>query len=159
MVAYAVLIISFPLTMTQWSTQLGFLDARSGGTNNTEQPQQQDWNSVTSATPLDRLSSLKRETHDSRADSDAEINTDTRAASDTSANDISAIDTALFDAERPPVSALTIRDKAAVSMLVLKSDWAWLSGAWLLGGLYLLCLLYTSPSPRDRQKSRMPSSA
>ena len=26
-------------------------------------------------------------------------------------------------------------------------------------GLKLLCLLYTSPSPRDRQKSRMPSSA
>ena len=26
------------------------------------------------------------------------------------------------------------------------------------GGLYV-CLLYTSPSPRDRQKSRMPSSA
>ena len=25
--------------------------------------------------------------------------------------------------------------------------------------LYLACLLYTSPSPRDRQKSRMPSSA
>ena len=24
---------------------------------------------------------------------------------------------------------------------------------------YILCLLYTSPSPRDRQKSRMPSSA
>ena len=24
---------------------------------------------------------------------------------------------------------------------------------------YRLCLLYTSPSPRDRQKSRMPSSA
>ena len=24
---------------------------------------------------------------------------------------------------------------------------------------YLTCLLYTSPSPRDRQKSRMPSSA
>ena len=27
------------------------------------------------------------------------------------------------------------------------------------GTLYLACLLYTSPSPRDRQKSRMPSSA
>ena len=27
------------------------------------------------------------------------------------------------------------------------------------GYLYLNCLLYTSPSPRDRQKSRMPSSA
>ena len=25
--------------------------------------------------------------------------------------------------------------------------------------LYFACLLYTSPSPRDRQKSRMPSSA
>ena len=24
---------------------------------------------------------------------------------------------------------------------------------------YIACLLYTSPSPRDRQKSRMPSSA
>ena len=29
----------------------------------------------------------------------------------------------------------------------------------LLVGLGLACLLYTSPSPRDRQKSRMPSSA
>ena len=27
------------------------------------------------------------------------------------------------------------------------------------GSLYRTCLLYTSPSPRDRQKSRMPSSA
>ena len=27
------------------------------------------------------------------------------------------------------------------------------------GSLNILCLLYTSPSPRDRQKSRMPSSA
>ena len=26
-------------------------------------------------------------------------------------------------------------------------------------GVYKTCLLYTSPSPRDRQKSRMPSSA
>ena len=26
-------------------------------------------------------------------------------------------------------------------------------------GSYYFCLLYTSPSPRDRQKSRMPSSA
>ena len=25
--------------------------------------------------------------------------------------------------------------------------------------LHMVCLLYTSPSPRDRQKSRMPSSA
>ena len=26
-------------------------------------------------------------------------------------------------------------------------------------GMHVICLLYTSPSPRDRQKSRMPSSA
>ena len=26
-------------------------------------------------------------------------------------------------------------------------------------GIFKTCLLYTSPSPRDRQKSRMPSSA
>ena len=29
----------------------------------------------------------------------------------------------------------------------------------IIAGLNALCLLYTSPSPRDRQKSRMPSSA
>ena len=28
-----------------------------------------------------------------------------------------------------------------------------------VGYLWAICLLYTSPSPRDRQKSRMPSSA
>ena len=28
-----------------------------------------------------------------------------------------------------------------------------------ISGDYIACLLYTSPSPRDRQKSRMPSSA
>ena len=30
---------------------------------------------------------------------------------------------------------------------------------FLILGLFDICLLYTSPSPRDRQKSRMPSSA
>src|SRR5678810_1377126 len=32
-------------------------------------------------------------------------------------------------------------------------------GEGKLSPLYHYCLLYTSPSPRDRQKSRMPSSA
>ena len=44
----------------------------------------------------------------------------------------------------------------------LELDARKLEGEWTLGGdLSLLnaCLLYTSPSPRDRQKSRMPSSA
>ena len=34
-----------------------------------------------------------------------------------------------------------------------------IGGLFLLSGLLGTCLLYTSPSPRDRQKSRMPSSA
>ena len=29
----------------------------------------------------------------------------------------------------------------------------------LIGGIPVACLLYTSPSPRDRTRSRMPSSA
>ena len=33
-----------------------------------------------------------------------------------------------------------------------------ISVAWRENSIYI-CLLYTSPSPRDRQKSRMPSSA
>ena len=33
------------------------------------------------------------------------------------------------------------------------------SAAIVLFSLFSICLLYTSPSPRDRQKSRMPSSA
>ena len=39
------------------------------------------------------------------------------------------------------------------------SAWGyWLSA--LIGNVgYLVCLLYTSPSPRDRTRSRMPSSA
>ena len=35
----------------------------------------------------------------------------------------------------------------------------WHFDAWQPDAPYMFCLLYTSPSPRDRQKSRMPSSA
>ena len=34
-----------------------------------------------------------------------------------------------------------------------------LTGAQVFGSSYTTCLLYTSPSPRDRTRSRMPSSA
>ena len=33
------------------------------------------------------------------------------------------------------------------------------SATMVKAGVFLLCLLYTSPSPRDRTRSRMPSSA
>ena len=49
--------------------------------------------------------------------------------------------------------------------LIVGAGYTGLSASRKLGQLYpnqkilLVCLLYTSPSPRDRQKSRMPSSA
>ena len=42
----------------------------------------------------------------------------------------------------------TMRDKLALFLSM-----------WSGGPKNYICLLYTSPSPRDRQKSRMPSSA
>ena len=67
----------------------------------------------------------------------------------------------LDDAGKLSKSAKALRNSAAITSLV-----------WVLGqslnilttlanilGTSLTCLLYTSPSPRDRQKSRMPSSA
>ena len=42
---------------------------------------------------------------------------------------------------------------------VIENRIAWGKSYLKKGGLVHYCLLYTSPSPRDRQKSRMPSSA
>ena len=52
-------------------------------------------------------------------------------------------------APRPGERILDLAAGTAVSTVELAR-----SGAWCVA-----CLLYTSPSPRDRQKSRMPSSA
>ena len=42
----------------------------------------------------------------------------------------------------------------------LKTDWFRNNEFWVAAsGIILSCLLYTSPSPRDRTRSRMPSSA
>ena len=45
-------------------------------------------------------------------------------------------------------------DKSSVSIITIQSD----EGLEIMRHT-LTCLLYTSPSPRDREKSRMPSSA
>ena len=47
-----------------------------------------------------------------------------------------------------------IGEKAKIKLLILDID-----GVLTDGTKVYTCLLYTSPSPRDRQKSRMPSSA
>ena len=41
----------------------------------------------------------------------------------------------------------------------IRIDLPVLSVSWSFEDHSVICLLYTSPSPRDRQKSRMPSSA
>ena len=43
---------------------------------------------------------------------------------------------------------MNLKTKLQISMAVI-----------LLSGHYISCLLYTSPSPRDVEESRMPSSA
>ena len=48
-----------------------------------------------------------------------------------------------------------------VKWIKLNQNWNSLKFPVVIGGKGqpIICLLYTSPSPRDRQKSRMPSSA
>ena len=58
------------------------------------------------------------------------------------------------------ISDTTTRDALLTYVTGLKSVYSWSSDKTLWVGVQLTsCLLYTSPSPRDRQKSRMPSSA
>jgi len=110
MVGYAVLIVSFPVSMTAWpETALvrvsplappvdERVDTREAGEN--------DWDAITAATPLDRLRTLEREAaYGSLAPSrEASVNT---------------------GAIRP-------------GDLILDSPWPWTSGAFLVGGLWLL---------------------
>ena len=63
--------------------------------------------------------------------------------------------------ERPDLDAIYMD---AVQAMTGQGGWpmsVWLTpdGKPFHGGTYYPCLLYTSPSPRDRTRSRMPSSA
>ena len=73
-----------------------------------------------------------------------------------------------FVARANPVAALVAGARSALMIGLLGTFW--IQTSWPHGGTFALtavlisalsstCLLYTSPSPRDRQKSRMPSSA
>ena len=67
-------------------------------------------------------------------------------------------DIGLLTREAP--AAKTTKAKSAPREKPAPKSSAWeLTGNAELDALFQSCLLYTSPSPRDRQKSRMPSSA
>ena len=53
-------------------------------------------------------------------------------------------DTTLRDGEQSPGASMNLEEKIQIAEVLEEMQ---------------VCLLYTSPSPRDRQKSRMPSSA
>ena len=56
-------------------------------------------------------------------------------------------------------AGLVIGDKPLLDMIPLYKDPKSKIASTQYNMKYTDCLLYTSPSPRDRQKSRMPSSA
>ena len=69
---------------------------------------------------------------------------------------------ALLDAEQAAQTGLSGLN--SVSNSAIYKLWKYIVAAQMflqetLWDIFKTCLLYTSPSPRDRQKSRMPSSA
>ena len=61
-----------------------------------------------------------------------------------------------FYPEEAPIHSVTVAPFAIERHPVTNAQFAEFVDA---SGYVTVCLLYTSPSPRDRQKSRMPSSA
>ena len=52
-------------------------------------------------------------------------------------------------------SGMSLETKLVIGFIGMAIDMAW----YVLVAVFLTCLLYTSPSPRDYAASRMPSSA
>ena len=55
--------------------------------------------------------------------------------------------------------AITQPDSTAVQIMTIHGSKGLQAPVVVVSGLFAACLLYTSPSPRDRTRSRMPSSA
>ena len=57
---------------------------------------------------------------------------------------------------------ISIAESEMPGLMALREEYSKekpLKGAKIIGCLHMTCLLYTSPSPRDKRQSRMPSSA
>ena len=63
---------------------------------------------------------------------------------------------ALFEMVEAYPSSVAIRESLNAYPILLTSH---VIGMCVFAGLVMICLLYTSPSPRDATLSRMPSSA
>ena len=74
-------------------------------------------------------------------------------------NDYKVADMGLADFGRREISLAENEMPALMALRTKYKDAQPLKGAKVMGCIHMTCLLYTSPSPRDRQKSRMPSSA
>ena len=61
--------------------------------------------------------------------------------------------------EDPLDPALSWKEQGAEFLHVVDLDGAFSGGSHNLSAVEQICLLYTSPSPRDKRQSRMPSSA
>ena len=58
-----------------------------------------------------------------------------------------------------PTGVYPILDRFYYERAIAAIEKGYTSGSIISRYVGIACLLYTSPSPRDRQKSRMPSSA
>ena len=64
--------------------------------------------------------------------------------------------------QQPGCSLVSVKAHGTISMLIHNNPEIWVQTPTIISnvnGLFMTCLLYTSPSPRDRSLSRMPSSA
>ena len=137
MVAYAVLIVSFPLTMTQWSSEQGFLDQAKTLPQNASTAVAIDYDGISSATPLDRLATIKR------LEKPSTISESSNNGEAGTSNTQPAQENSVADSTN---AASAIDSAASVNSteLIMQSDWFWLSVCWLIGGFYLLLLRIVS---------------
>lgn len=125
MVAYCVLLVSFPVTMTDWPVaDVSGVAVTAQETATTHSNRREtNWDSITGATALDRLRQARRvlnsESPDIRKSPDSENN--------------ASLDTSRTADLRNDYRSLARTD-------IMGSPWHWISLAWMTGGIGLLLL-------------------